>query len=89
MESPFYEMTHNIPEEAATEANAWIRGYAEGQLEGRASLTRELCGYSDTKLLQWISQQRQVKEHLEHLVTIVHNTFGFNTTNERKDENGR
>jgi len=86
MESPFYEMTHNIPEEAATGASAWLRGYTEGQVEGRANLIRELCGYTDTEILKWVAQQRQVKEYLEHQMAILNNAFGFNTTNERKDE---
>ena len=86
MESPFYEMTHNIPEEAATEANAWLRGYTEGQSEGRANLINELCGYTDTEILKWVANHRQVKEHLEHQMAILNNAFGFNMTNERKDE---
>ena len=53
MESPFYEMTHDIQTENEIAKSSYQAGYNNGYADGYANLSRMLIQKTDEELLKW------------------------------------
>lgn len=62
MESPFYEMTHDIQREYEIESKAYQTGYSRGFMDGSEKTIERLVSMSDSDLLKWKKQQIDIKD---------------------------
>ena len=71
MESPFYEMTHDIQYEYNLSQNAFSAGYSQGVCDENNRFTECLIKMSDEELINFVHDIRERKNALMKMIKAV------------------
>lgn len=71
MESPFYEMTHDIQYENEISENAFRKGYSEGTRNERDRFEDLLIKMSDEQVIEYVHNLREREKELCALKEMI------------------
>ena len=71
MESPFYEMTHDIQYECNLSQQAFSAGYSQGARDENNRITEFLIKMSDEELINFVHDIREQKNALLKMIKAV------------------
>ena len=78
MESPYYEMTHDIQTENEISKTSYQTGYLKGYQDGHTNLLKLLTRKTDEELLKWKHDYIQVEVQLTKLINDMLDGSGIN-----------
>jgi hypothetical protein len=86
MESPYYEMTHDIQYENNLQKMAFNAGYSQGICNENARLIEYLIQMPDHELINWVHDLRRQKNILNELKKYIMKGMYNNLENDKKEE---